>query len=273
MKLAVSNIAWTNEEEQEIAELLRELSVKYVEVAPTKIWNEPIEATDEQILAYKDWWAGYGIEVVAFQSMLFAHPEYRIFEDESKRELTKAYLQDFTGLAGKMNAKRMVFGSPKNRQKGEQTTEAAQQIAVSFFEEIAKVAHKSNTIFCIEPNAPQYNCDFVTTAQEGIELVKSVNHPGFGLHLDIACMTLAGDDVTKSIKAGASYLKHFHISAPMLEQVEDREDVHYKESAEALRSIDYDGYVSIEMRPGDSGTNKERVRKAVTFAQEIYASL
>lgn len=273
MKLAVSSIAWTNEEEAEIAELLKELGVKYVEVAPTKLWGEPVEASGDEVQKYVEWWKKYDIEIVAFQSMLFAHPDYKIFESEENREITKTYLQDFTGLAGKMGAQRMVFGSPKNRQKGELSGDEAQSIAIKFFREIAETAQQNNTVFCVEPNAPQYNCDFVTTAQEGIELVKMVDHPGFGLHLDIACMTLAGDDVTKSIKAGAHYIKHFHISAPMLEQVEDRDDVDYRGSAQALKDIGYEGCISIEMRPGDTGSNKERVRKAVLFAQDVYSSL
>lgn len=273
MKLVVSSIAWTNEEEVDVAKVLQELGVKYVEIAPTKLWDEPIETSDEKIEEYKKWWANYGIEIVAFQSMLFAHPDYKIFESEAKREVTKKYLQDFTYLAGKMGAQRMVFGSPKNRQKGDLSDEAAQTIAIDFFKDIAETAQTNNTIFCVEPNALQYNCDFITTAKQGIELVKAVNHPGFGLHLDIACMTLAGDDIADSIKESAPYLKHFHISAPMLEQVEDREDVDYRQSATTLKEIGYNGYISIEMRPGDAGTNIERVTKAVTFVTEVYSSL
>jgi sugar phosphate isomerase/epimerase len=57
----------------------------------------------------------------------------------------------------------------------------------------------------------------------------------------------------------------------MLDLVEDRDDVNYREAAAALKDINYSGFVSIEMRPGEDGTNAERVKKAVTFAQEIYS--
>ena len=36
MKLAIANIAWTNEEEADVAAKLRALGVRYVEIAPTK---------------------------------------------------------------------------------------------------------------------------------------------------------------------------------------------------------------------------------------------
>lgn len=114
----------------------------------------------------------------------------------------------------------MVFGSPKNRQRGEMSYAEAFDIAKEFFGEIAKVAHENGVVFCIEPNAPQYACDFVTTAREGADLVRAVNHPGLGLHLDTACMTLAGDDIAISIRENADILSHFHVSSPMLGLVE-----------------------------------------------------
>ncbi len=270
MKLAISNIGWINEEEPAVAEYLQSVGVKYVEVAPTKRWAEPTNATDAEIKEYKEWWATYDIEVVAFQSMLFSHPEYKLFESEETREVTKKYLEDFIVLAGKMGAKRMVFGSPKNRQKGDMPVEAANPIATQFFSDLGDVAQANNTMLCVEPNAPQYNCDFVTTAREGIELVDKVDNAGFGLNLDIACMTLAGDDVERSIRTAGDRLKHFHISSPMLEQVEARSDVAHEAAAQALHDIKYDGFVSIEMRPGDEGSNLERVKRAIEFAQSTY---
>lgn len=272
MKLAVSNIAWTNEEEPAVAEKLRELGVKYIELAPTKKWDDPTVAPDDQIQAYKQWWMRYGIEVVAFQSMLFSRPDLKIFESAENREATVDYLKRFTALAGKMEAGVMVFGSPKNRQRGDMPASETWNIAKAFFAAIGDEAQKHGVCFCIEPNAKDYACDFVTTATEGIDLVTQVNNPGFGLHLDIACMTLAGDDVTESITAAKDVLRHFHISSPMLEVVEDRKDVLHREAAAALKKIGYDRFVSIEMRPGDPGTNMARVEAAVTFAQSVYAS-
>lgn len=270
MKLAISNIAWTNEEEPEIAALLQSMGVKYVEIAPTKLWGEPLSATDEQIEEYIQFWAKYDIQIVAFQSMLFSHPDYKLFESLELRDLTKNYLQSFTGLAGRMGVSRMVFGSPKNRQRNGLDYDAAEVIAEGFFAEIGDVAESNGVVFCIEPNAPQYNCDFVMNAQEGRRLVTRVNKPGFGLHLDIACMALAGDNIEASIIDNAAHLKHFHISSPMLDKVVQRDDIDHDTAARALKEIGYDGYVSIEMRPGEMGENTERVRNAVAMAQEVY---
>lgn len=270
MRLAVSSIAWANEEEADVAATLQELGVKYVELAPTKLWNDPTEATADQAREVVAWWNEFGIEIAAFQSMLFARPDLKLFESESNRRECLKYLKDFIRLAGVMGVKKMVFGSPKNRQRGELSKAQADAIATEFFKEIGETAEQHGVIFCIEPNAPQYNCDYITNATEGAELVRAVGSKGFGLHLDAACMALAGDDLGQSIRDNADLLEHFHISSPMLEQVEERDDVAHNVAAEALRQIGYDKLVSIEMRPGDAGMNVGRVRKAVEFAKQTY---
>lgn len=269
-KLAVSSIAWTNEEEVAVAETLRELGVKYVELALTKIWDDPTMATDKELADYKAFWLGYGIEVVAFQSMLFAKPELKIFESEELRNEALKFLKDFIVVAGKMGARVLVFGSPKNRQRGSMSAEEADKIAKEFFGCLGDAASQNNTSFCIEPNPTDYACDYVINAQQGIDLVEVVSNHGFGLHLDIAGMTLAGDNIAESIKKAAPILRHFHASSPNLELVQESDGVNHNAAAQALKEVDYQGFVSIEMRPGEAGTNAQRVRQAVTYIQGIY---
>ncbi len=269
-QLAVSSIAWTNQEEKDVAKVFRKLSVKNVELAPTKLWGDPTKATDSEIADVLDFWESNGQDVVAFQSMLFGRENLKIFEDELTRQETANFLKDFIRLAGKMGVKVLVFGSPKNRQRGKVAYDQAFDIAKDFFGDLGDVARENNTCFCIEPNPIDYACDFVTNAQQGIELVKAVNNEGFGLHLDIAGMTLAGDDIAESIKNAAPVLRHFHASSPQLGQVEAAGGIDHETAAVALADINYKGFVSIEMRPAEAGQNVERVEKAVMYIREVY---
>lgn len=271
MKLAVSSIAWTNEEEADVAAKLKELGVKYVELAPTKLWDDPTLARKVAIEKYKKFWRGYGIEIVAFQSMLFSRPDLKLFESTANRKQTLQYLKGFTRLAGDMGAGVLVFGSPKNRQRGELAEAKALTIATGFFNSLGDEATKAGVSFCIEPNPTDYACDFITNAQAGIDLVTSIANPGFGLHLDIAGMALAKDGMAASIKKAAKVLRHFHISSPFLEPVELRDDVKHAKAASALKAIGYDKFVSIEMRPAEAGQNVARVETAVKFAQKTYS--
>ncbi|MGB4843214.1 MAG: sugar phosphate isomerase/epimerase [Ferruginibacter sp.] len=268
MKLAVSNIAWRNEEEVAAAELLRDLGVKNIELAPTKIWHDPTRTTMQQALQYRDFWDSYGIEVVAFQSMLFNRPDLHLFTKDTRKECEN-YLSQFVQLAGVMGVTRMVFGSPKNRQRGNLSKQEADSIARDFFIALAEVAEQNGVVFCIEPNAPQYACNYITTAQEGIDFVRSVARPGIGLHLDTGCMNLVGDDICSSIRNAGQTLSHYHVSSPMLEAVNSEVGIDHTAAADALREINYEGFISIEMKPQDT-RNLSRVYEAIMFTKESY---
>jgi len=269
-ELAISNIAWTNSEEPTIAKRLQELGVTKVEIAPTKRWEDPTNASPEEVKEYVDWWKSFGIDIYSFQSLHFARPDLKLFESAELRDEMLSYTAEFLRLAGDMGVKRLVFGSPKSRQRGELSIEEANTIARDFFMKLGSVAEKYDTILCIEPNAPQYNCDFMTNAKEGADVVRAVGSKGVGLHLDTACMALAGDDLGASIRENADILEHFHVSAPMLDRVFDRDDVDYRGAAQALRDIEYNKVISIEMRPGDEGENLARVEDAIQFVRSVF---
>ena len=102
-------------------------------------------------------------------------------------------------------------------------------------------------MFCIEPNPIYYGCDFVTNAREGETLVSTVNHEGFGLHLDAAGMQLSGDAPTALTN---HTFCHFHISEKNLLPIGAGDTDHAAFGA-ALASSDYAGWISIEMRRHD----------------------
>lgn len=270
LPLAVSNIAWPADEEIAVATTLQTLGVRFVEIAPTKVFADPTRTTKTERADYSQFWADHGITIVAFQSMLFGRADLQIFGDAAVRAETMTVLSRFIELAGALGAKTLVFGSPKNRivPPGMGLPEA-HDIAVEFFRTLGAVAIDNNTRFCIEPNPTIYDCNFVTTAAAGLDLVSDVEHPGFGLHLDIAGMTLQGDPLTESIHNAAARINHFHASAPYLGALEDTQ-VDHAEAARALRDINYSGYVSIEMRPGEAGTGPANIASAIKIARARY---
>lgn len=271
MRIAVSNIAWPADEEAEVATAMQSLGVTEVELAPTKVFTDPLATTGAERDAYVRFWADHGVSVVAFQSMLFGRLDLEVFGSAQNRAATLDYLARFIELAGQLGASRMVFGSPKNRRVPDGMSAAeAGDIATAFFGELGRIAVDNDTRFCIEPNPEAYECNFVTTAQQGLDLVRRVAHPGFGLHLDGAGMTLAGDDIGAAIVDAAGQLSHYHASAPYLGALEDT-DVDHAAASAALRAIDYDGIVSIEMRPGDAGAAVARVTSAVELARRYYS--
>lgn len=267
MRLAVSNIAWEPNEEPTVARLLADLGVAAVEIAPTKVFDQPEGVAGEQARAYRRFWQDFGIDIVAFQSILYEHRDLRIFRSAEEQAEFVRISGRFIELAHGLGANRIVFGSPLQREVTDDTTqEAAWEAAVDMFGRIASHAERFDVTFCIEPNPPVYGCNFVTNAASGARLVQDVARRGFGLHLDAAGMTLAGEDVATSIRESADFLQHFHLSAPQL-GVLDPSVVDYEGCLAALSDADYDHTVSIEMRPSPGGDNLDRVRHAVTIAR------
>lgn len=248
MKLAVSNIAWPQAQDAAVAEVLKDLGISGIEIAPTKIWPHPLNATETEIDDYRSFWKDRGIAIVAAQALLFGKPELTLFESTETRQQTFDYLAGIVRLCARLGAEALVFGSPKNRRVGSLPHHEASRNAVEFFSRVGEIAANTGTCIVMEANPPDYGADFVTRAAEAFELVERVNHPGFRLHLDTGCMTLAGDPIGRTFDRGFTLLKHFHVSEPNLDPPVTSGRVDHAEFAAELQLHGYSGWVSLEMR-------------------------
>ena len=269
MKLAVSNIAWPQEQDAAVADLLAGLGVTGIEVAPTKVWPQPLAATDAEVDAYRRFWNDRGIEIIAAQALLFGKPELTLFDSPETRARTLDYLTGIVRLCSRLGAGALVFGSPKNRRVGNGSPHKARQVAAEFFDRLAGVAEDAGTAVVLEANPPEYGADFVTRAAEAVELVKAVNHAGFRLHLDTGCMTLANDPIGETFDAGFPLLRHFHVSEPNLDPPGTSGKVDHPAFAAELRRRGYSHRVSLEMREPKPFT-PDRLAESVRWVKRVY---
>jgi D-psicose/D-tagatose/L-ribulose 3-epimerase len=269
MRLCISNIAWDAEEDNPIAGVLRAHGVEGIEIAPTKIWPRPTETSDAEVAACRNSWQARGLAIPAMQALLFGHPELTIFGDPLAREHTLCYLARMSALGAKVGATVLVFGSPRNRAIGNLAPERALPIAVEFFRRAGEAAQNTGVQLAIEPNPSQYGCDFIRTIQEGIDLVRKVDHRGFRLHVDASAMILNGEDFESVIDEASPWMAHFHISDPHLGVLGCHWDAH-RRMASALRRAGWNRWISIEMRSAQAQSNQAAVERALQFAREVY---
>jgi len=271
VKLAISNLAWEREDQAAVAELIRATGGSGVELAPTKIWEEPLSATDAEVSECRQFWESFRIEIVALQSLLFDRPDLELFAGVDTRAEMLRYLSEMNQLGARLGARVLVFGSPRNRQRHGLSDDEAAGIAVPFFRSLAADAAACGVTFCIEPNPEKYGCDWITTSAEGLRLVEAVGSEGFGLHLDAGGMTLSAEDPMTSIAACAHVLKHFHISEPGLAAVGSAvsDGARHDEFARALDSAGYSGWKSIEMVP-PVGNALEGIETALRQSDRWY---
>lgn len=269
MKPCISNIAWGPSDDDDVGAVLRAAGVAAVELAPTKYWPAPCSPSRDEVREVRRRWEDRGQRVAALQSLLFGTTGLSIFGDRAVREATARYLETILEVAAGLGAGPLVFGSPKNRVKGERSFGQALAEAADFFRPLARRAADLGVVLAFEPNPAAYQCDFATTVAEALRLVEAVDHPGFGLHVDIGIMSMNGENAHQAIALARPRMVHAHVSEPQLAAVPSG-TVDHQAAAAALREARWDGQVSIEMRGGDDGQDVARVQRAVEWLNEVY---
>lgn len=208
IKLSVSNIAWQQNELEDHLKLLMKLGCDGVEIAPSCIWKEPAQVSDDEIEGLKELISRYNLVIPAFHALLFTRPDLYIFGKESIRQQTVLYLKKLIRLAGMLSARVLVYGSPASRRVAEKSYDRCYEIALDVFKELGVEAERHNVIFCIEPLGQSEN-DFIQTAEEGYQIVRDVDNHHFGLHLDVKAMIDTGENFEVVFRRYGSMLKHF----------------------------------------------------------------
>ncbi len=269
MRISISNIAWRADEEFAVRELLAARGIDAVEIAPSKIGPKPAELSPTELLRYREFWSERGIEIVAMQALLFGRGDLALFGSSAQRDELFEYLTRIVRAGGALGAAALVFGSPGNRKRGELDEARAAEVAVDFFRRVGDVALAADTCVCIEPNPPEYGCDWIQRVSQARQLVERTAHPGFGLHIDAAALQLAGEDI-EQLHASAGRIRHFHASEPHLAPVGPNTSVPHKRYATALRTCGAP-VVSIEMRPVEaSRSNLPHIERALDYVQSVY---
>ncbi|KDR31428.1 sugar phosphate isomerase/epimerase family protein [Caballeronia zhejiangensis] len=246
MRISVSNIAWDVAEDQTLAALCARHGVDAIDIAPGKYFPHPAKATAGDMARVKNWWANRGFELVGMQSLLFGTSGLNLFGDTASREAMLAHLAAVCRIGGGVGATRLVFGSPKNRDRVGISDADVLDIALPFFGRLGDIAAEQGVIVCLEPNPPRYGANFMTTSLETLSIVNQVAHPAIRMQLDTGAITINGEDPATIVRECARAIGHVHLSEPDLVPVGDGDGDH-DALATAVREHLPDHIVTIEM--------------------------
>lgn len=268
MQLSFSNLAWPTTDDDASFNLLRSMGVCGLEVAPTRIagWDQ---LTAARLSEYRRKVSDKGLVVSSLQAIFYGKPEAQLLGPRSSFDIMLHHVRKIGSIRSVIGGGIAVFGAPRNRLRGDMAISEAWKLAAERLVELGDVAREFDLVIGLEPVAPDYGCDFLTTAPEVIRMVKEVRHPNIRVHLDTACVWLTGLAIADAIDdAGVELLGHFHIAEPDLGGFE-RPKAEHREAAVALRTIGYKGWLSIEM--SDSGVDANAaIRAAIEFAAKTY---
>jgi len=267
LKLSISNIAWPFDEQEKYFSIVKELGASGIEIAPGIIWNSPTESTSKERRGFRSLVEEFELEICSIQALLFGQSHLGLFKGELTEHKTAEYLKRICDLASDVGAKVLVFGSPGARARGNLTFEEAFDRASRFFKTVAKAAHDAGVFMCIEPLRPQ-ETDFIMSAEDGLKLVKMVDHPGFALHLDAKAVSAEGKNFKELFQNAGSTLKHFHVNDPELIEVNDTQTLRHEAMGAALREVQYPHFISIEMRKQSDYLNS--VKRSLNYTRKAY---
>lgn len=269
MRLAISNIAWDPVEDELIFNLLQRFGVDAIDIAPGKYFPEPAKATDEDIARVKNWWFERDIEITGMQALLFGTTGLNVFGSAESRDAMLLHLTAVCRIGGALGAKRIVFGSPKNRDRSGLTDQESMDIAVCFFKRLGVIAQSYGVLICLEPNPPCYGANFMTTSFETAEVVRNIDFPAIRMQLDTGALTINSEDPFTVLQVCAPLIGHVHASEPDLIPLGDGETDHAKVVV-ALKRFLPNHLVSIEMLATKNEPHEVSIERALGAATLRY---
>lgn len=270
MRLAISNIAWDVSEDAAIASLLNKHGITAIDIAPGKYFPNPINTSNEDIAKVKIWWNEHGIEITGMQALLFGTKGLNIFGTTAIQEAMLTHLNAVCRIGAGLGATRLVFGSPKNRDRTGFDDQQTMNIAIPFFKRLGEIAATHNVIICLEPNPPCYGANFMTTSIETAKVVASVAHPAIKMQLDTGALTINNENAVAILAEYAPLIGHIHLSEPNLVPLGDVGTDH-KTIFKALQQYLPEYVASIEMLATANEPHVIAIERALLFAINNYS--
>lgn len=269
MRLAISNIAWDVSEDEQVARLLKKYDIDAIDVAPSKYFSISDQTKGDDINKVKEYWAAQGIEITGMQSLLFGTSGLNLFGSSEVQKTMLAHLNAVCRIGAGLGATRLVFGSPRNRDRSGLTDDQTINTAIEFFQHLGDIAATHNVFICLEPNPPCYDSNFMTTSLETARVVKKICHPAIKMQLDIGALTINSEDISSVLVECAPLIGHVHASEPNLVPLGDMATDHQKIHS-VLQKYIPNHIVSIEMRTTKDEPHLVSIERALKVATENY---
>lgn len=272
MRISISNIAWDAHEDSNIAQLLMSHQIDAIDIAPGKYFPNIPQTTPADIQRVKKWWHHHGIEITGMQALLFGTQGLNLFGDLLTQQAMLDHLSAVCRIAAELSASRLVFGSPKNRNRDGLTDLQAEETALNFFHRLGKIAQSYGVMICLEPNPAKYNCNFMTTSTETAAIVRKVSLPAIKMQLDTGALTINHEDPGEIVKQHADIIGHIHISEPDLVPLGDGSTRH-DHMASALSQPGLPRLVAIETLAPTAESHIIAIERSLKIAARFYKSL
>ena len=164
-------------------------------------------------------------------------------------------------IAAYLRTERIVLGSPKNRLRGRRSESEARKLFAEFLSPLLSFLETHSILLMLEPNAPAYGADFLTTYSDVVEMADLIGSPFVQPQIDTGCLQLVDEDPLRCFSERPPH--HVHFSAPGLEFPRDR---NFAESLRAtLEESGYSDWLVLEVLASKSFSSQSDFRWFLEF--------
>jgi len=270
MRFALCNEMFEGRPMAEVCSVALELGYHGIEIAPFTLSASAEDISTEQRKEVRQIIADNGLEAVGLH-WLFAGPSglHMTTTDYQIWGRTRDYLSCLLDLCSDLGGKVLVLGSPKQRNIVEgQTKEGAWQRAVDLLSSVLDKADKLGLTICLEPLSP-VETNFINTVEQGMRMVRQIDHPNLKIHLDVKAMCSEPTPVPEIIRSvEADDVGHFHVNDPNL-YGPGMGDVDYGPIAEAIKDVGWDKWLSVEVFKYDPDP-ETIARKSIEYLHNFW---
>jgi D-psicose/D-tagatose/L-ribulose 3-epimerase len=271
MRVSLSNLAWETSHDEQVCHILQRHGIDAIDIAPGKYFPDFAAASAEQIARLCTWWSERGIEIIGMQSLLYGTKGLNLFSEPDVQQRMLDHLQEVCRIGDGLNARRLVFGSPRHRDRSGLSDEYAFERAIAFFQRLAEVAQRHAVTICLEPNPECYGSNFMTCSTETASVVEAVAHPAIRMQFDTGALSINGENPATICRKFHSLIGHVHASEPQLVPVGTGTTDHAA-SAAALQEFLPDALVTIEMLTNSTDDPIAAVEASVEYVVACYGS-
>jgi len=241
MKLAISNLAWDFDQNQEVFEHLKQLNISNIEGVLSKIgvWDE---LNYELLQSYYNLLQTQGLKVESIQSIFFNYKSEGLHDTES----IVSHIKQLVEYCKILNVKVMVLGSPNLRVY----TDDLQTKLSQTFLEIDSVLKGTGIELSIEPNTKIYGGQYFHNLKEIVDFIVSNNLKNIKTMVDTHNLILEGYDPNHEVKKFEKFINHIHVSEQSLVPLHDYK--FHKSFSKTLKEIEYNKIVTLEVKGSEN---------------------
>lgn len=266
--IAISNIAWSGEDNEAYLDLVASEGGRGIELAASLIWDEPVESSHRQRGQLRQMIESRGLVVVGLHALLFSRPDLQLLAAGEAGQQASEYLRRTIDLCADLGGRCLVMGGSKNRRRGELGVDEAKRRGVQVMRELGEYAAARGCYFALEALPPPV-CDFVMNLTESEEVVSLAATPGLRLHFDSGSASVTEQGTSDSVLTELmKNVSHCHVNDFELLPPGTKKPEEHQRWARLLSDAGYEGWVSIEMRR--SVAPAETIQQAIKFVKANY---